>query len=118
MEYITYFRCDFVQFVLLFLLLVVLHCFLSLFLSQAIKQMYVLVLGLDVLGNPFGIIRGLATGIENLFYEPYQGAIQGPEEFAEGLALGVRSLLGHAVGKTSSLNVPNYYKCFFGFSFS
>jgi len=66
--------------------------------QQALKQMYVLVLGLDVLGNPFGVIRGLATGIEDLFYEPYQGAIQGPEEFAEGLALGVRSLLGHAVG--------------------
>ncbi|XP_074661340.1 intermembrane lipid transfer protein VPS13A-like [Tubulanus polymorphus] len=66
--------------------------------GQAIKQMYVLVLGLDVLGNPFGVIRGVAQGIEDLFYEPYQGAIQGPEEFAEGLALGVRSLIGHAVG--------------------
>jgi vacuolar protein sorting-associated protein 13A/C len=66
--------------------------------QQAIKQMYVLVLGLDVLGNPFGLVRGLAEGIEDLFYEPYQGAIQGPEEFAEGLALGVRSLFGHAVG--------------------
>jgi len=72
---------------------------------QAIKQMYVLVLGLDVLGNPFGILRGLATGIEDLFYEPYQGAIQGPEEFAEGLALGVRSLLGHAVGETSFVEI-------------
>ena len=68
------------------------------FTLQAIKQMYVLVLGLDVLGNPFGLLRGMATGIEDLFYEPYQGAIQGPEEFAEGLALGVRSLFGHAVG--------------------
>lgn len=66
--------------------------------GQAIKQMYVLVLGLDVLGNPFGLIRGLGEGLEDLFYEPYQGAIQGPEEFAEGLALGVRSLFGHAVG--------------------
>lgn len=27
-----------------------------------------------------------------------QGAIQGPGEFAEGLALGVRSLFGHTVG--------------------
>lgn len=27
-----------------------------------------------------------------------QGAVQGPEEFAEGLALGVRSLFGHTVG--------------------
>ena len=34
--------------------------------------MYVLVLGLDVLGNPFGLVRGLAEGIEDLFYEPYQ----------------------------------------------
>lgn len=28
-----------------------------------------------------------------------QGAIQGPEEFAEGLLIGVKSLLGHAVGQ-------------------
>ncbi|GFN81254.1 vacuolar protein sorting-associated protein 13a-like, partial [Plakobranchus ocellatus] len=66
--------------------------------GQAMKQMYVLVLGLDVIGNPFGLVRGFSEGIEDLFYEPYQGAIQGPEEFAEGLALGVRSLFGHAVG--------------------
>lgn len=34
--------------------------------------MYVLVLGLDVLGNPFGLIRGLSEGVEAFFYEPYQ----------------------------------------------
>ncbi|XP_077456591.1 intermembrane lipid transfer protein VPS13A isoform X1 [Stigmatopora argus] len=66
--------------------------------KQAIKQMYVLVLGLDVLGNPFGLIRGLSAGVEALFYEPYQGAIQGPEEFVEGMALGVKALVGGAVG--------------------
>ncbi|XP_065320844.1 intermembrane lipid transfer protein VPS13A-like isoform X3 [Gordionus sp. m RMFG-2023] len=66
--------------------------------TQALKQMYVLVLGLDVLGNPFGLIRGLTEGMGDLFYEPYQGAIQGPEEFAQGLALGVRSLFGHTIG--------------------
>ena len=37
------------------------------------------------------------TGNHSLFI--LKGAIQGPEEFAEGLALGVRSLLGHAVGQ-------------------
>ncbi|KAH3865967.1 hypothetical protein DPMN_029015, partial [Dreissena polymorpha] len=66
--------------------------------GQAIKQWYVLVLGLDVLGNPFGLLRGMAEGMQDLFYEPYQGAIQGPEEFAEGMMLGVKSLFGHAVG--------------------
>ncbi|XP_061789259.1 intermembrane lipid transfer protein VPS13A isoform X1 [Nerophis lumbriciformis] len=66
--------------------------------KQAIKQMYVLVLGLDVLGNPFGLIRGLSEGVEAFFYEPYQGAIQGPEEFVEGMALGMKALVGGAVG--------------------
>ncbi|XP_075387538.1 intermembrane lipid transfer protein VPS13C isoform X2 [Tenrec ecaudatus] len=66
--------------------------------EQFLKQMYVLVLGLDVLGNPYGLIRGLSEGVEALFYEPFQGAVQGPEEFAEGLVIGVRSLFGHTVG--------------------
>ncbi|KAG9489635.1 hypothetical protein GDO78_005537 [Eleutherodactylus coqui] len=66
--------------------------------EQFLKQLYVLVLGLDVLGNPFGLIRGLSEGVEAFFYEPFQGAVQGPEEFAEGLVIGVRSLLGHTVG--------------------
>ncbi|XP_053322855.1 intermembrane lipid transfer protein VPS13A isoform X2 [Spea bombifrons] len=66
--------------------------------KQAIRQMYVLVLGLDVLGNPFGFFRDLSEGVEAFFYEPYQGAIQGPEEFVEGMALGVKALVGGAVG--------------------
>ncbi|MGH0128136.1 UNVERIFIED_CONTAM: hypothetical protein FKN15_033577 [Acipenser sinensis] len=66
--------------------------------EQFLKQVYVLVLGLDVLGNPFGLIRGLSEGVEAFFYEPFQGAVQGPEEFAEGFVIGVRSLLGHTVG--------------------
>ncbi|XP_047447117.1 vacuolar protein sorting-associated protein 13A isoform X3 [Mugil cephalus] len=66
--------------------------------KQAIKQMYVLVLGLDVLGNPYGLIRGLSEGVEAFFYEPYKGAIQGPEEFVEGVTLGVKALVGGAVG--------------------
>lgn len=66
--------------------------------SQALKQMYVLVLGLDVLGNPFALITGLKEGAKDFFYEPYQGLIQGPGEFAEGLMIGAKSLLGHTVG--------------------
>ncbi|KAG8440222.1 hypothetical protein GDO86_006127 [Hymenochirus boettgeri] len=71
--------------------------------EQFLKQMYVLLLGLDVLGNPFGLIRGLSEGVEAFFYEPFQGAVQGPEEFAEGLAIGVRSLLGHTVGGAAGM---------------
>ena len=41
--------------------------------GQAVKQFYVLVFGLDVLGNPFGLALGISQGVEQLFYEPFQG---------------------------------------------
>ncbi|KAL3998071.1 N-terminal region of Chorein a TM vesicle-mediated sorter family protein [Acanthocheilonema viteae] len=66
--------------------------------SQIIKQLYVLVLGLDILGNPFGLVRDLSSGVQDFFYQPFQGAVQGPEEFAEGVALGVKGLVGATVG--------------------
>lgn len=42
------------------------------YIGQAIKQLYVLVLGLDVLGNPYGLVLGITKGVEDLFYEPFQ----------------------------------------------
>jgi len=40
--------------------------------SQAIKQLYVLVFGLDVLGNPYGLAMGVKEGVTAFFYEPIQ----------------------------------------------
>ncbi|CAM4802673.1 unnamed protein product [Rotaria magnacalcarata] len=71
--------------------------------NQFMKQLHVLVLGLNVLGNPLGVIRGLAEGVESFFYEPYKGAVQGPMEFAEGVATGVRVLFGSTVGAFSKI---------------
>lgn len=33
-----------------------------------------------------------------MFYEPYAGLVQGPNEFVEGVALGIMNLFGHTVG--------------------
>lgn len=55
-------------------------------------------LGLDVIGNPYGVIKGLTEGVESFFYEPYAGLVQGPNEFVEGVALGVTKLFGSALG--------------------
>ncbi|MCL4121994.1 UNVERIFIED_CONTAM: hypothetical protein GTU68_065585 [Idotea baltica] len=66
--------------------------------NQVVKQLYVLVLGLDVLGNPFGLVLGVTKGFGDLFYEPIQGAVEGPGEFAEGLFYGMRSFMGKTVG--------------------
>ena len=49
--------------------------------TQAIKQLYVLVLGLDVLGNPYGLISGVGTGAKNFFYEPYQVLFDNVQNF-------------------------------------
>lgn len=40
--------------------------------NQCLGQVYAVLFGLDILGNPLGIIRGLAEGVESLFYEPYK----------------------------------------------
>ncbi|UJR24151.1 hypothetical protein I4U23_027117 [Adineta vaga] len=66
--------------------------------NQFLQQLHVVVLGLDVLGNPFGLIRGVAGGVESLFYEPYKGAMEGPMEFLEGIATGTKYFVGSVVG--------------------
>ncbi|XP_071038592.1 intermembrane lipid transfer protein VPS13A [Parasteatoda tepidariorum] len=66
--------------------------------SQAVQQAYVLILGLDILGNPFGLLKDFTRGLGDFFYEPYLGSIKGPDEFAESLARGAQSLLGHVIG--------------------
>ncbi|KAG8198774.1 hypothetical protein JTE90_007084 [Oedothorax gibbosus] len=66
--------------------------------SQAIQQVYVMVLGLDILGNPYGLLKDFTRGLGDFFYEPYLGSIKGPDEFAESLARGAQSLLGHVIG--------------------
>uniref|UniRef100_A0A8K9UWP5 Vacuolar protein sorting 13 homolog C n=1 Tax=Oncorhynchus mykiss TaxID=8022 RepID=A0A8K9UWP5_ONCMY len=72
--------------------------------EQFLKQMYVLVLGLDVLGNPFGLIRGLSEGVEAFFYEPFQ--VTQPEYIGmsslsspPGGAAGMVSRITGSVGK-------------------
>lgn len=50
--------------------------------------MYVLVLGLDVLGNPFGLIRGLSEGVEAFFYEPFQVLL-----FFKSSSVGIKFLM-------------------------
>lgn len=45
---------------------------LVLLILQGVRQVYVLVLGLDVLGNPYALITGIGKGVKDLFYEPYQ----------------------------------------------
>ena len=62
------------------------------------SQLYAVVFGLDILGNPYGLAQDIRAGTRDLFYEPYVGIVQGPREFAEGVVIGVNSFLRHSVG--------------------
>ncbi|KAG0722861.1 Vacuolar protein sorting-associated protein 13C [Chionoecetes opilio] len=75
-------------------------------LGATLTEVYVLVLGLDILGNPYQRLRDLSQGVKDLIYQPALGIIDGPDEFAEGVARGAQSLMGHVVGGTAdSLNL-------------
>jgi len=39
---------------------------------QTFHQIYSLIFGLDMLGNPVSVVKGVADGAIDLFYEPYQ----------------------------------------------
>ncbi|XP_063238425.1 intermembrane lipid transfer protein VPS13A-like [Bacillus rossius redtenbacheri] len=73
------------------------------FASQLVQQFHVLVLCVDVLGNPYSVAPGLAGGPGDFFYEPCTGVMECPEEFAEGLSHGAQVLLGHVLGGASSV---------------
>ena len=40
------------------------------YILQAVQQAYVFVLGLDVLGNPYGLVKDFTKGLGDFFYEP------------------------------------------------
>lgn len=47
--------------------------------------------------NLFGLVHDTILGYHLVIL--LEGAVLGPEEFAEGVAYGVKSLFGHAVGE-------------------
>ncbi|KAJ1477081.1 hypothetical protein T484DRAFT_1631732, partial [Baffinella frigidus] len=44
-------------------------------------------------GNPVGLVSNLGTGMKDFFYEPAQGMMKSPGEFAKGMSKGTSSLL-------------------------
>lgn len=70
-----------------------------------LRQLYAFILGLSLFGNPMAVLESFAAGIKALFYEPYEGAVLGPEEFVLGLGTGVKNFLGYTVGMLAFFTV-------------
>eukprot|EP00941_MAST-03F_sp_MAST-3F-sp1_P004284 g4284.t1 len=52
----------------------------------------------DILGNPVGLASNMGTGVKDFFYEPANGLMSSPEDFAIGLKTGTFSLLTKVTG--------------------
>ncbi|XP_056015608.1 intermembrane lipid transfer protein VPS13A-like isoform X3 [Ostrea edulis] len=70
--------------------------------QQLMLQIYVVIFGLDVLGNPYGLIKDIAEGLGELFYEPLLDTIQGEEAFSSNMVRGFQNAMGHIVGGTAN----------------
>ena len=68
--------------------------------QQVLLKLYKVVFNLNVIGNPVGLVGGIASGVTDLFYEPYKAVMLGPEEFVEAVGIGVHSALGGTVGES------------------
>jgi vacuolar protein sorting-associated protein 13A/C len=52
----------------------------------------------DFLGNPVGLFNNLASGVQDIFYEPYNGIVSDrPQDLGIGLAKGTATFVGKAV---------------------
>ena len=60
--------------------------------AQLLHQLYKLVGSFEFLGNPVGLVSNLGTGMKDFFYEPAQGIMKSPHEFAKGMQKGSLSL--------------------------
>ena len=70
----------------------------SFYKSQILKQLYKIILNIDLLGNPVNLLEGVGTGIFRFFDEPRKGILKGPEEFGLGITRGTRALVSNVVG--------------------
>ncbi|KAH6603756.1 vacuolar sorting-associated 13 [Trichoderma cornu-damae] len=61
--------------------------------QEVMYQIHKILGSADLLGNPVGLFNNISSGVNDIFYEPYQGLILSdrPEEFGMGIAKGAAS---------------------------
>ena len=72
----------------------------SFYKMQILKQIYKIIGGLDLLGNPVKLLEGIGAGVFSLINEPRKGILKSPVQFYFGLYKGTSSLLTGLVGGT------------------
>lgn len=71
--------------------------------GEALRQMHKVVGSADFIGNPVGLFNNISAGVQDVFYEPYQGILvgEGIDALGIGLAKGAKSLVKKTVFSVS-----------------
>ncbi|KAF2674902.1 vacuolar protein sorting-associated protein 13 [Microthyrium microscopicum] len=68
------------------------------YIQESIRQVHVVIGSADFLGNPVGLFNNLASGIQDVFYEPYQGLVtERPEDLGLGIVKGAGSFVKKSI---------------------
>ena len=68
---------------------------------ELLFQIYKIIGGIDIIGNPVKLLNSIGTGFFELFNEPRKAFLKGPSYFGKGIKKGVSSLLSNILGGTS-----------------
>ena len=68
---------------------------------ECILQLYKIIGGIDIIGNPIKLFDSIGTGFYSLFNEPRKEFLKGPKNFGRGIGKGVKSLFSGIVGGTA-----------------
>ena len=71
------------------------------YIRSIIYQLYKIILGLDILGNPINLLSSIGTGVFELLNQPRKNFLRGPKSFGIGISKGVFSLLSNILGGTT-----------------
>ena len=67
------------------------------YVSKIMPQLLRILISLEVLGNPIGLIEDIGSGVVSFFYEPAMGAMQSPEMALAGLGKGTKQILTSSI---------------------
>lgn len=71
--------------------------------GEALRQVHKVIGSADFIGNPVGLFNNITAGVQDVFYEPYQGIVvgEGISELGVGLAKGAKSLVKKTIFSVS-----------------
>ncbi|KAH7104413.1 vacuolar protein sorting-associated protein vps13 [Auriculariales sp. MPI-PUGE-AT-0066] len=65
--------------------------------DEVLRQLYMILLSADFLGNPVGLFTNVSSGVKDVFYEPIHGVIHTNADLGVGFAKGAASLVKKTV---------------------